>query len=47
MIQYDFCLLLAQFCYTIVYMRKVERRVQIADRCAPWKISTCEESLVS
>jgi hypothetical protein len=29
-ILYDFCLSPAQFCYTIVYMRKVESRVQIS-----------------
>jgi hypothetical protein len=39
MILYDFCLSPSQFCYIIVYMRKAERRVQITDRCAPWKIS--------
>jgi hypothetical protein len=46
MILYDFCLLPSQFCYTIVYIRKVENRVQIADRCAPWKISNCAKNLV-
>jgi hypothetical protein len=35
---YDFCLSPAQFCYIIVYIWKTESRVQIADRCAPWKI---------
>jgi hypothetical protein len=39
MILYDFCLLPAQVCYTVVYIWKVESGVQIADRCAPWKIS--------
>jgi hypothetical protein len=34
MILYDFCLLSAHFCYTIVYIWKVESHVQIADRCA-------------
>jgi hypothetical protein len=38
MILYDFSLLPAQFCYIIVYIRKVESLVQIADRYAPWKI---------
>jgi hypothetical protein len=37
---YDLCLSPAQFYYIIVYIRKAETRVQIADRCAPWKIST-------
>jgi hypothetical protein len=39
MILYDFCFLPSQFCYIIVYIRKVESPVQIADRCAPCKIS--------
>jgi hypothetical protein len=38
MILYDVCLLPAQFCYMIVYIRKVESRVQIADRCVPWVV---------
>jgi hypothetical protein len=41
MILCDFCLLPGQFYHTIVYIRKVENRVQIGDRCAPWKISNC------
>jgi hypothetical protein len=41
---YDFCLLLAQFCYIIVHIGKVESRVQIADRCAPWKTSNGTEN---
>jgi hypothetical protein len=45
-ILYDFCLLPTQFCYIIVYTRKVESRVQIADRFAPWKISNGAENLV-
>jgi hypothetical protein len=32
MILYDFCLLPTQFCYMIVYIRRVESRVQIADQ---------------
>jgi hypothetical protein len=40
MILYDFCLFTAQFYYIIVYIRKVESYVQIADRCARWKISS-------
>jgi hypothetical protein len=39
MILYDFYLLPAQFYYIIVYIGKVESCVQIADWCAPWKIS--------
>jgi hypothetical protein len=46
MILYDFCLLPAQFCYIIVYTGKVESCVQIADRCAPWKISNGAENLI-
>jgi hypothetical protein len=34
-ILYEFCLLPAQFCYIIVYILRVESRVQIADLCAP------------
>jgi hypothetical protein len=45
-ILYDFCLLFAQFYYIIVYIRKVENRVQIADRCAPWKFSSSADNLV-
>jgi hypothetical protein len=47
MILCDLCLLPAQFCYIIVYLRKVERRVQIADRCASWKICNGAEALQS
>jgi hypothetical protein len=32
--------------YTIVYIRKVQSRVQIADLWAPWKMSSGEENLV-
>jgi hypothetical protein len=46
MILYDFCLSPAQFCYIIVYIRKVESCVQVADRCAPWKISNWPGVLV-
>jgi hypothetical protein len=46
MILYDFCLLPAQFCYIIVYIRKLESRVQITDRCAPWKTRTGAEKLL-
>jgi hypothetical protein len=34
MILYDLCLLSAQFCYIIIYVRKFESHVQIANRCA-------------
>jgi hypothetical protein len=45
---YDFCLLPAQFYYIIGYIcgGAVENRVQIADRCAPWKISSGAENFV-
>jgi hypothetical protein len=46
MILYDFWWLSASFCYIIVYIRKVESRVKIADRSAPWKIYTGAENLV-
>jgi hypothetical protein len=46
MILYDLCLLPAQFYYIIIHLRKVESRVQNADRCAPWKISSGAENLV-
>jgi hypothetical protein len=46
MILYDFCLLSSKLCYIIVYIGKVGSRVQIADRCAPWKISSGAENLV-
>jgi hypothetical protein len=46
MILYDFCLLSAQFCYIIIYILKVENRLQIADQCALWKISNGAENLV-
>jgi hypothetical protein len=38
MILYGFCLPPAQFCYIIIYIWKAENRVQITDRCVPWKI---------
>jgi hypothetical protein len=44
-ILYDFCLSPAQFCYITVYIRTIESRVQIADRCAPRKISSGAENL--
>jgi hypothetical protein len=46
MILYDLCLLPAQFCYIIVYIRKFESRVQIVDLCAPWKIANGAENLI-
>jgi hypothetical protein len=46
MILCDFSLLPAQFCYIIICTWKVESRVQIADRCAPSKISSDVQYLV-
>jgi hypothetical protein len=46
MIWYALCLLSSQFCYIIVYIRKVESLVHIADQCAPWKIFNGAENLV-
>jgi hypothetical protein len=46
MILYDFCLFPALFCYIIVYIWKFESHVQIANRCAPWKISNGAENFV-
>jgi hypothetical protein len=44
MILYDFCLSLAQFCYIIVYIRKVEICVQIADSvCTLANLQWCTE----
>jgi hypothetical protein len=45
-ILFDFCLLPAQLYYIIVYIREVESRVQIVDRCAPWKISNVRRTLL-
>jgi hypothetical protein len=45
-ILYDLFLLPAQFCCMIIYIRKVESHVQIADRCAPWKIYNGAENRV-
>jgi hypothetical protein len=38
MILFDFCLLPASFCYLIIYIWKFESHMQVANRCAPWKI---------
>jgi hypothetical protein len=46
MILYDFCMFLAEFSYIIVYIGKVESRVQIADQCEPWKISNGAEKFI-
>jgi hypothetical protein len=46
LMMYDFCLLPAQLCYIILYIQRVETCVQIADGCAPWKISSGVENLV-
>jgi hypothetical protein len=43
---YDFYLFPAQFCYIIIYIWKVRSCVHIADRCAPWKISSGAQNLV-
>jgi hypothetical protein len=45
MILYDFCFLPAYFFCIIVYVRKVESCMQIADRFAPCKISSDAENL--
>jgi hypothetical protein len=42
----DLCLLPAQFCCIIVYIRNEESLVQIADRCAPWNIAIGAENLI-
>jgi hypothetical protein len=36
MILYDLRLLLLLFFYIIIYIRKVETRLQITGQCAPW-----------
>jgi hypothetical protein len=46
MISYDFCLLPAKFCYIVIYVRNFERHMQIAYRCAPWKIANGAENFV-
>jgi hypothetical protein len=47
MILYDLCLLLpARLCYIIVYIEKVDSRVQIADWGEPWKTFNGAENLV-
>jgi hypothetical protein len=46
MILYDFCLSPAQFCYIILYIRKVGSRVHTANQCAPRKISSGGENIV-
>jgi hypothetical protein len=43
---YDFCLLLAQFGYTTVFIRKSENCVEIADCSVPWKIFSGAEKFV-
>jgi hypothetical protein len=45
MVLYDLRLLPAKFYYTVVYIRKIESCVQIADLCAPWKISSGLQNL--
>jgi hypothetical protein len=34
------------FSYVIIYIRKVESRVQIADKCAPWNVSNGAQNRV-
>jgi hypothetical protein len=46
MIFYDFWLFPAPLCYTVIYIRNVESCVQIAEWCAPWKISNGAQDLV-
>jgi hypothetical protein len=46
MILYDFCLLPAHFYYIILYKGNVKSRVQIADPCPLWDISSGAENLV-
>jgi hypothetical protein len=48
MILYEFCLLLAQVRCVVIStsIRFVESRVQLADRCASWKITDGAENLV-
>jgi hypothetical protein len=46
MILYDFRLSLEQSCYIIVYIRKAESCVRIAERCAARTISNGAENLV-
>jgi hypothetical protein len=46
MVLYDFCLWPAYFGYMIVYIRKFVIHLQIANGCAPWKISNGAENFV-
>jgi hypothetical protein len=46
MILHDFCLLPALFCYVVIYIRNFQRHMQIANRCAPWKIANGVENSV-
>jgi hypothetical protein len=45
MILYDFRLFPPQFYYIILYIRKVESCMQIADRCAFWKFPLVRRTL--
>jgi hypothetical protein len=47
MVLYNFCLSPAQFCYIIVYMRKIENREQISEGYEPRTISSGAKNLVS
>jgi hypothetical protein len=44
MILYYLCLFSVQFCYIIVYIRNVENRMQIADRCTLCRVSNVAEN---
>jgi hypothetical protein len=45
MLLYHFCLSSAQFHYIIVYIRKVESYMQVADLCAPFHLAALGSSL--
>jgi hypothetical protein len=45
MILYDFCLFPAQFCYVIIYVWKVENRMQTMDWC--WRYLSQSQSYVT
>jgi hypothetical protein len=42
----DFCLSPAKFSYVIIYIRNVERQMQIANRRAPVKIANSAENSI-
>jgi hypothetical protein len=43
---YEFSFLPGQFCYIIVYIRKIESSVEITDRCATCKIVSGENAIL-